>query len=1214
MTATIILDGVNIKGSNPFNAQSAKDIALILIGDNTITSTGGGPAVSCPVGVDTKLTICNGEIESGSEGKLKAIIPTNNTNIRFPGIGFYSSNAKGTLIINGGNIIAQGGYNAAGIGQKQEQSGGTVIINGGIISATGGNNATGIGGGFKGGNVTVEINGGTVSATGVLRAAAIGSAHQATEKSIVTITGGDITAKGGSLAPCIGGGIDGKGESVTISGGVVKTISSNNTNGSGIGNPATVAETNSTFSTGTSGKAVIITKNIADLSGISSWSGMIFKEGVGLIYGGDSYTLEHNIEIPENNTLKIESGKTLTINDGVTLTNKGIIQKQGTITGQERIEGLVQLPFTDNMVILSNDHFTYDGTEKRLSSVIIKDNSRIYQENVDYTIKYDNNKQAAESTSTEAPYIEIIPKGEDKNSHLFGESYIQKFTIHKAVANVNLFRAVIPDIMVYDGTNHGVKVFFQEESESNQILYASALEEIDENDWSEEVPINAGEYRFAVKLVGDPNFKDADNLTADDWRFTIAKADPTFAAWRVSGKAFDMSPITSITAPTLNGIKQDGQIETEGKLSYTYYYVQDEEEVETTAENAGAEATGGAPVLVGKYKVKAKFLGNDNYNERESTSPLFSITKVYPSFSSIEVPQYAVYDGTTTFTAKANVKGVAADETQYVAAMAYEKKNAAGEFEPLTEGALPKEAGEYRAIASFTDRNYMDINTKMPFSIQPKPLSATTATLSEETFTYNGTDQRPTVTEVKEGETTLVAGADYTVKGPEASTNAGSYEMTITGKGNYQGTCTKAYTIEKATPTYTVPTGLTAIFGKTLADVTFPSAENGAWSWQAEETTLVGSVGENIFLATFTPTDVNNYNVVKDVEVTITVTEKGLDEATIQFERASITLMKGSTVPANALTKPADCTVTYSSDNEKVATVDAATGVVTVVGVGTTTITATAFGDYSGSASYSLTVTQYVPNAYTVTIPDHVTGAIIVGGGTRKVEENGEVTFRIELDPNGNGQYPTVTTSNGMTLTHDGNGNYRFQAMGDTQVMIGEVPGYSYYLMTLPQETVEESDSTFWSAEGIEVVGAAAVPAMRAVSDSETGRFMAPFGTMVTLRPIETAERKFLQWENGSTERERTLTLRADEEIRALWQKVSAVGIEEIAANSLIRGERGQLCIEVPVSCDAVIYSYNGVPVRMAHLTEGSNRIHSLPAGLYLVQIGHARAVAVRVR
>ena len=251
------------------------------------------------------------------------------------------------------------------------------------------------------------------------------------------------------------------------------------------------------------------------------------------------------------------------------------------------------------------------------------------------------------------------------------------------------------------------------------------------------------------------------------------------------------------------------------------------------------------------------------------------------------------------------------------------------------------------------------------------------------------------------------------------------------------------------------------------------------------------------------------------------------------------------------------------------------------------------------------------PVYYTVTIPTEVTGAIIHDGGTHEVEAYTYLTFRIEIDPNGSGAYPQVTGLWGEILTPDSEGNYRLYVTGDTEVTIGEVPGCSYYLMTLPQETVEESDSTFWSAEGIEVVGAAAVPAMRA---SETSRFMAPFGTMVTLRPIETAERKFLQWENGSTERERTLTLRADEEIRALWQKVSAVSIEEIAANSLIRGERGQLCIEVPVSCDAVIYSYNGVPVRMAHLTEGSNRIYSLPAGLYLVQIGHARAVAVRVR
>ena len=72
--------------------------------------------------------------------------------------------------------------------------------------------------------------------------------------------------------------------------------------------------------------------------------------------------------------------------------------------------------------------------------------------------------------------------------------------------------------------------------------------------------------------------------------------------------------------------------------------------------------------------------------------------------------------------------------------------------------------------------------------------------------------------------------------------------------------------------------------------------------------------------------------------------------------------------------------------------------------------------------------------------------------------------------------------------------------------------------------------------------------------------------------------------------------------------------MEAIATNSVIRGERGQLYIEVPAPCDVVIYNYNGVPVRVAHLTEGANRIHSLNAGLYLVRIGGAPAVPVRVR
>ena len=74
-----------------------------------------------------------------------------------------------------------------------------------------------------------------------------------------------------------------------------------------------------------------------------------------------------------------------------------------------------------------------------------------------------------------------------------------------------------------------------------------------------------------------------------------------------------------------------------------------------------------------------------------------------------------------------------------------------------------------------------------------------------EGYVYDGTAHEPGV---KCGETTLVAGTDYTVtfsnsSGGDSTVNAGTITMTITGIGNYAGTVTKTYTIGKATLTVT---------------------------------------------------------------------------------------------------------------------------------------------------------------------------------------------------------------------------------------------------------------------------------------------------------------------------------------------------------------------------------------------------------------------------
>ena len=69
--------------------------------------------------------------------------------------------------------------------------------------------------------------------------------------------------------------------------------------------------------------------------------------------------------------------------------------------------------------------------------------------------------------------------------------------------------------------------------------------------------------------------------------------------------------------------------------------------------------------------------------------------------------------------------------------------------------------------------------------------------LYKDTFTYNGKVQKPKVKTIKG--LSLKAGSDYTMDwSTENSKNAGTYLVTIDGKGNYSGSTDAIYTIKKA--------------------------------------------------------------------------------------------------------------------------------------------------------------------------------------------------------------------------------------------------------------------------------------------------------------------------------------------------------------------------------------------------------------------------------
>lgn len=138
-------------------------------------------------------------------------------------IGASYGNDLGTVIINGGVIDVSTVIDGAGIGSAQFApgvDGGSITINGGTITARTNNCGAGIGGGeYYNVGADVTINGGIINAVGTCGSPGIGgSAQAATTGGDITITGGVITSTGTQGAG-IGGGFNGAGVNITMSGG-----------------------------------------------------------------------------------------------------------------------------------------------------------------------------------------------------------------------------------------------------------------------------------------------------------------------------------------------------------------------------------------------------------------------------------------------------------------------------------------------------------------------------------------------------------------------------------------------------------------------------------------------------------------------------------------------------------------------------------------------------------------------------------------------------------------------------------------------------------------------------------------------------------------------------------------------------------------------------------------------------------------------------------
>ncbi len=228
-------------------------------------------------------------------------------------------------------------------------------------------------------------------------------------------------------------------------------------------------------------------------------------------------------------------------------------------------------------------------------------------------------------------------------------------------------------------------------------------------------------------------------------------------------------------------------------------------------------------------------------------------------------------------------------------------------------------------------------------------------------MTYNGNAITPMVT-VLDGSTMLKRYIHYNLTFQD-NVNAGTASVIVTGVGDYEGTKkTVSFTIARASQTVTLTAECDSLaIGET---VQLHASATGAISYASSNADIASVDAAGVVTAkaigtvtiTATGAQTNNYNA-GSASVTLAVTKKRTP--VLAFAQTAYQCTDETAAFVHPLSYTGDGTVSYTSSDPSVAAVDAATGCVTPLWPGTTTITAAASEGATyeaATATYTLTV------------------------------------------------------------------------------------------------------------------------------------------------------------------------------------------------------------------------------------------------------------------
>ena len=502
------------------------------------------------------------------------------------------------------------------------------------------------------------------------------------------------------------------------------------------------------------------------------------------------------------------------------------------------------------------------------------------------------------------------------------------YEIGKATPMAKDFVFAAPGNLNYDGNSKIVTV------SSTKISMDDVIVKYYDKDGEEAEPKNAGDYIVKIDVAESTNYAAAKGLTADGWKFTIAKnttmPDVTLSGDMVYKKQQIQPTVTvKIGNTTLekdkdytvtygenkNAGKSAGTVTITAKGNYDFAQIVKTFDItaqiiQVAAVNKSSRVgqdiveltythTKGLPYAGDKFSgALATSADKDQagtYDITQGTLTLGGNYKIifnkgtYTVEDKLPQDSFAfkdVVDGKVTKTYGDPDFTVAATGAAVGSIVTYESSDpdVAAVDENGTVRILKVGSARITAKASET-KDYTKKEISYTLTVKPKTLTKDDLTYSGPiTKVYDGSNSAPSDLTVFVKPTSLVGSDTLTITGSakynskdvkDADTITFTPDAITTG--NYRLAAAEVLTITgasitKATPTYIKPTGVTAKYGQTLGDIALANPEGTTPGTWSWQTpqTVLDKIGSYMYDANFKPDD-PNYKGVIGAAITVTV-------------------------------------------------------------------------------------------------------------------------------------------------------------------------------------------------------------------------------------------------------------------------------------------------------------------------------------------------------